>query len=88
MNEHENTVLFVSWVFAHVASGVAVVAALAGYLPPLAALIAFVWYIIQICESETFRKWQARRRLRRIKALEEHLTQLRKHHDVVERSDT
>ena len=89
MDEHyQQTALFISWVFGHVASGAAIIASLVGFLPPLAALIAFVWYVIQICESETFQNWRERRRIRKIKSLEEHLAQLRKHHHGMERSDT
>ena len=88
MNDHDVTIYYVGWLIGHIASPLAILASLAGILPPLAAAIAFIWYIIQIGESDTFRKWRARRRLHKIKELEEHLTQLRKHHDAVERSDT
>lgn len=39
------------------ASGVAaIVAALAGWVPPLAGFVAILWYCIQIYESKTFQK--------------------------------
>lgn len=42
-----------------------IVGALAGLLPPLAAVAAIIWYAIQIYESKTFR---VHLRLRRMKA--------------------
>lgn len=88
MNDHDVTVYYVGWLIGHIASPLAILGALAGFLPPMAATIAFVWYVIQIGESATFRKWQSRRRRRKIQRLEEHLTQLRKQHDALERQDT
>ncbi len=35
----------------------AILGTFAGYLPPLAALVATVWYIVQIWESHTVQKW-------------------------------
>ncbi len=54
-----------SWV-GNGASGVAIVSTLAGWLPPAAALIALVWYVIQIYESDTIQKWIRGRRVRKI----------------------
>lgn len=88
MNDHDTSIYFVGWVLGHVASTAAIIAVLAGWLPPLAAAIALIWYVIQIAESDTYRKLQSRRRLRKIVALEAHLAQLRKHHDALERQDT
>ena len=46
----------------------AIIGALAGLLPPLAALFAILWYCIQIYESKTYQCWRVkRRRLRHIK---------------------
>lgn len=56
---------------AHAISLGAIVGTFTGLLPPLAALMAMVWYAIQIVESETFQHWlhkkKVRRRHRRIK---------------------
>lgn len=35
----------------------AILASFTGWLPPLAALVAVLWYIIQMWESETVRGW-------------------------------
>lgn len=35
-------------------SGVAVIATIAGWLPPLAAALGIIWYCIQISESKRF----------------------------------
>ena len=51
-------------------------AALLGYLPPLAALIAIVWYAIQIYESQTLQNMLMNRRLRRLVALRGQATAL------------
>ncbi len=44
----------------------AVVTTLFGYLPPIAAFIALIWYLIQIFESGTVQKWIKTRRVRKI----------------------
>jgi hypothetical protein len=59
-----------SWV-GNVASIGAVVSAFVGWLPPAAALVAIIWYMIQIYESDTVQGWRKRRRnvrLARLKA--------------------
>jgi hypothetical protein len=47
-------------------SAFAVVGSLVKILPPLAAFLAIVWYLIQICESRTAQRivrwWRTRRR--------------------------
>jgi hypothetical protein len=43
----------------------AILGSLAGYLPPLAALIAILWYAIQIWESDTVQHLRSRRRVDR-----------------------
>ncbi len=43
-----------------------IVLSLAGYLPPLAAIVAIVWYIIQIFESRTLQTILNRQRLRKL----------------------
>lgn len=39
-------------------------AALAGFIPAIAALLALIWYMIQIWESDTCQKWVEERKLR------------------------
>ncbi len=48
------------------ASGLAIVTTIFGWLPPAAALIAIVWYVVQIYESDTIQKWVKSRRIRKI----------------------
>lgn len=43
-----------------------VISALLSFLPPIAALVALLWYFIQIWESKTVREWVARRRARKL----------------------
>lgn len=57
----------------HIASAGAIVFAILGWLPPLAALVGLIWYCIQIHESKTMQDWLKRRRLRRINRLREQL---------------
>lgn len=61
---------------AHGLSGAAILGTIVGWLPPLAALIALVWYVIQIGESKTVRGLFARRRERKIARLKAKLTHL------------
>lgn len=44
----------------------AIFGSILGWLPGIAAFIAFVWYLIQIYESVTVQRWLAGRRLRKI----------------------
>lgn len=41
---------------AHVISITAILGTFAGFLPPLAALMAMIWYAIQVYESRTVQK--------------------------------
>src|SRR2546422_2370618 len=43
---------------------------------PMAALIAFVWYVIQIYESNTVQAWLRNRRQQKIARSEEHTSEL------------
>ena len=47
-------------------AGVSLIAAVAGYLPTLGACIvavlAPIWYLLQIWESQTVREWRTKRR--------------------------
>jgi len=40
------------------ASVLTVFGTILGFLPPLAALVAVIWYLIQIAESKTYRDWR------------------------------
>lgn len=73
MNDH-------GWIANFAAAGTLVVT-LAGYLPPLAAAVALLWYFVQIKESETFKEILRKRLARRIAKLKDKLREL-------ERSDT
>jgi hypothetical protein len=44
----------------------AIISTMTGWLPPAAAFIALVWYIIQIYESDTIQRWVKSRRIRKI----------------------
>ncbi len=54
-----------SWVGNGASIG-AVVSTMVGWLPPAAAFIALVWYIIQIYESDTVQSWLRNKRTRKI----------------------
>ena len=66
MEEHRT---FIQWV-GNIVSGGALITSWVGILPTLmtitASMIALVWYLIQIYESETVRRWLANRRKRQI----------------------
>ncbi len=64
MQDHTGDHLL-SW-FGNGASIGAVVSTMFGWLPPAAAFIALVWYIIQIYESDTVQKKIRSRRVRKI----------------------
>jgi hypothetical protein len=50
------TSTFFNWVVGTGSTGV-VISTVLGFLPPIAAVIAFVWYCIQIYESPTVQRW-------------------------------
>ena len=64
MIDHEG-VNFTGW-FGNLASVGAIVSTFAGWAPPIAATIAFIWYTIQIYESATVQTWLRNRRTRKI----------------------
>lgn len=41
----------------------AIIAAILGYITPIAAVVALVWYLIQIWESRTIQHWRENRRM-------------------------
>lgn len=60
------------------AAGVfAIVASLLGWLPPVAAVVAIAWYLIQIWESRTIQSWVLKRHERRIVRLAAKLAELK-----------
>lgn len=54
-------------IVADVLSLSAIVGTIAGYLPPIATLLAIVWYALQVYEGKTVQKWikATRRSIRR-----------------------
>ena len=64
-----------NWI-AHGTSVGAIAGAFWGAIPALGVLVAMIWYCIQIKESETFKKWSARRHLRHIAKLKSKLIYL------------
>lgn len=48
--------LDVDHLFAHIASLGAIFATIAGWLPSIAALVAVLWYVLQIYESKTVQR--------------------------------
>jgi len=53
------------WV-GNVVSAGAIITSFLGVLPVLGAIIAIVWYAIQIRESKTYQDWRAGRRQRKL----------------------
>lgn len=65
MGGHDHTPLFHPQHLAiagDLVSAAAILGAFAGFLPPLAALGAIIWYVLQILESKTFLTWQRKQR--------------------------
>src|SRR6185369_7596570 len=56
------------WITSLLSSG-AIVAALLGHLPAIAAGVAAIWYLVQIWESATVQRWRAARRVRKLARL-------------------
>lgn len=55
----------------------AIVSTVFGWLPAVGAIVAIVWYVVQIKESDTFKRWSLRRHMKRVARLEAKLTYLR-----------
>ena len=51
----------------NLASAAAIVGSLSGWLPPLAALAAIIWYAVAIWESETVQTWHKGREFVRLR---------------------
>jgi len=70
-----------NWI-GHSVSTVAILGTLAGLLPPIAALAAFLWYSVQLYESRTVRHYFAHRRAKKIASLKARLKVLEEiHHE-------
>jgi uncharacterized membrane protein YccC len=64
------------------AAAMAILASLAGWLPPAAAVIGIIWYAIQIWESRTLQDWVQRRYARKIVRLAAKLAALQLHSEA------
>jgi len=65
MNHESNINLWLG----NIVSAGAVVSTVLGWAPAIAAIVALIWYLIQIYESETARRWMDGRRHRKIARL-------------------
>lgn len=54
-----------TWVGNVVSTG-AIVSTIFGWVPAIAAIVALFWYVIQISESATVRRWVSGRRTRKL----------------------
>lgn len=77
--DHDHAQAALNWI-GNVASLGAIITTLLGILPAIGAVIAIIWYTLQIYESETFQKWLRERRARKIAWLELQLRLARKQH--------
>lgn len=57
-----------TWI-SNILGGGLVLTTILGLVPAAAAFVAFIWYSIQIYESETVRRWTAARRFRKLARL-------------------
>lgn len=57
-----------TWINNAIGTGT-LIAVFAGYIPAMGAMVALVYYVIQIYESETVQRWLAGRRVRKIARL-------------------
>lgn len=60
-------------------AAVAILASLVGYLPPIAAVLAILWYLLQFWESRTLQSWMQKRTQRKILRLTAQLAALQLH---------
>lgn len=65
MNTDHNYLLW----FINLFGGSVIVSTIAGFVPPIAAFVALVWYLIQIYESATVRRWVSLHRTRKLAKL-------------------
>lgn len=64
----------------------AILGSLAGYLPPMAALIGILWYALQIWESDTVQHLRSRRPGRWVDRAAEQIEQSKDHSRVLDLS--
>lgn len=60
-------------------AAVAIVASFVGYLPPIAAVLAILWYLLQFWESRTLQSYMRARTRRKILRLTAQLAALQLH---------
>jgi hypothetical protein len=71
--ESHNT--FLNWL-GNIASVGAVLTSMFGYIPAIGALVAIVWYSIQIYESDTVKRWQWDRLRRKLMRLQQEAAEI------------
>lgn len=72
----ENHTTIAQWI-GNISGAGAIIAAMVGWLPAAGALVAMIWYMIQIRESDTYKKWALKRHMKRVARLEAKLAYLR-----------
>jgi len=65
MDQHSTLNLWVG----NVISASAILTTLLGLVPAIAAIVALLWYLVQIYESNTIQTWLKNRRLRKLARL-------------------
>ena len=68
-----------AWVGNIVSVG-AIVGSFLGWVPVVAAIVGAIWYLIQIYESATVRRWMAARRVRKIARLKARVLMMEARH--------
>lgn len=72
VQDHDNHIRVLTHVADTISAG-AILGTFLGYMPPLAALAAIIWYAVQIWESHTVQKWwRLHVRRRRTHAIRRH----------------
>jgi hypothetical protein len=66
----------IAWWVANGISAGTVISTFLGWTPSVAAMVALVWYSIQIKESHTFRTWRNSRKHRLVKRLRAKIAEL------------
>ena len=64
MSQFSDWIAYINW-SVDAAAAAAVVAVFMGWAPKVAAVVAFIWYVIQIKESQTIRNWMHGYKVRR-----------------------
>lgn len=64
-----------SWAGNIISAG-AIITSFMGWVPGIAAIVALVWYVIQISESQTVQRWFLARRQRKLASLRAKLLKL------------